>query len=362
MLLKTYDISLDLKQELKNIQNKKEQYTIPVFIPHKGCNNECVFCNQKKISGHENPVSFDEVDDIINSHLKFFDNAKKDIEIAFFGGSFTGIDIESQIGYLKVANKYIKLGYVKGIRISTRPDYINKAILNVLKKYNVSTIELGVQSMDEKILALSKRGHLKKHVIRASKMIHLWGFELGMQIMIGLPGSTLLSETNTIKEVLAKKPSCLRIYPVYVLGGSELYTMYKQGEYIPLTLDLAINRTVEVLKICSKTDVKIIRIGLQSTDEITSKNADIAGPICDNFAEYVLAKIVLETIESTFLAKEKATKKAQKIKNDKPKYESVYLNLYVPSKYISIVVGPKKINKKYMYDKYNVILNVKGIN
>ena len=215
------EINLDLKHELKNFSNKKEQYTIPIFIPHKGCPNNCVFCNQNKISGQLTDVTAQDVEDKIEEYLKYYSNSKKKIEVAFFGGSFTGIPIDKQIEYLQVANSYVKKGLVGAIRISTRPDYINRNILDTMKKYNVKTIELGVQSMDNEILTLSKRGHTALDVVNASKLIRDYDIELGHQIMIGLPGSILKSEVYTIKECIKLKPQQLRIYPVYVIADSE---------------------------------------------------------------------------------------------------------------------------------------------
>lgn len=156
------DIKLDLNTELKNFINKENQYTIPIFIPHKGCPNNCVFCNQKKISGQIEDVTVDDVDKKIQEYLGYYTDTSKKIEIAFFGGSFTGIDVEMQVKYLETANKYILKNKVDSIRISTRPDYINQEILNILKKYNVKTIELGVQSMDDHVLEVAQRGQKKQ--------------------------------------------------------------------------------------------------------------------------------------------------------------------------------------------------------
>ena len=350
--LKEYNLKLDLNHILKNILNKDDQYTIPIFIPHLGCNNECVFCNQRKITGLDSSVTTDDVENIINKHLEYFKDKAKDkkIEVAFFGGSFTGIPIQKQEEYLKVANRYLKEKVVDSIRISTRPDYITPKILSMLRRYNVGTIELGVQSMDDEVLKASKRGHTSLDVIRASRLIHTFGMNLGIQIMVGLPKSTLEKEINTIKKVLKLKPKVLRIYPVYVLKESKLYDMYLQKKYIPLNLEDAVDRVYNVLNECRKTDVKVIRIGLQTTSEITASNTEIVGPICDNFAEYALAKIVLEQIEKYI-----CDNKLNKVKEYR-----VILNVTVPSKYISVVVGPKKINKIYLKEKYNVVLKVKG--
>lgn len=343
------NIKLDILSLLKNILNKEEQYTIPIFIPHKGCPNECVFCNQRKISGLQKNVSLEEVDSIISKHLSFFNNNKK-IQIAFFGGSFTGIDVNLQIQYLEIANKYIKEGRVDSIRISTRPDYISLNILKMLKKYNVKNIELGVQSMDNDVLNISKRGHNDVSVIRASLLIKYFGFELGHQIMVGLPGSNINRELITINRLLKLKPNELRIYPVYVINPSELYDMYKRNLYIPLTLSEAVERTSLIIKECKKTDVRIIRIGLQSTDEITSNNLDLVGPVCDNFAEYVMAKIICEEIEKDISGK-------------LDKNMANIINIFTDLKYASIVVGPKKINKIYLIDKYknyDIKIKLKG--
>ena len=339
------EINLDLKHELKNFSNKKEQYTIPIFIPHKGCPNNCVFCNQKKISGQLTDVTAQDVEDKIEEYLKYYSNSKKKIEVAFFGGSFTGIPIDKQIEYLQVANSYVKKGLVGAIRISTRPDYINRNILDTMKKYNVKTIELGVQSMDNEILTLSKRGHTALDVVNASKLIHEYGIVLGHQIMIGLPGSTRESEVYTIKECLKLQPQQLRIYPVYVIPDSELYSMYQNSEYKPLSINEAVMRCKAVIYECQKTDISIIRLGLQSTDEITAKNNDLRGPVSDNLAEYVMSALVRDKIE-------------REIKNRQIDDSKLIIN--VPKKYVSICVGPKKINKIYFENKYNIKFIVKG--
>lgn len=337
-------IKLDLSNILKNFINKENQYTIPIFIPHKGCPNNCIFCNQKRISGQLKNVSIEEIDNIINEYLGYYDVHDKRIEIAFFGGSFTGIDITLQRQYLEVAKKYVDSRKVDSIRLSTRPDYIDEDILTMLKEYNVGTIELGVQSMDEKVLNYAKRGHTASDVIFASKLIKKNGIRLGHQIMIGLPNSTLETELYTIRECLKLGPTQLRIYPVYVIEDSELYDMYNIKEYIPLSIEDAVKRCVAVIGECQKTDVSIIRLGLQSTSEITSSNSNLFGPVCDNFAEYVMAKIIRDEIEN-------------KVNNFNDNIE-----VYVPSKYVSVTIGPKRINKIFFENKYNIRYIVKGEN
>ena len=341
MEVKYLEIRLDLKAQLKNFINKDNQYTIPVFIPHKGCPHACVFCNQRRISGTIKDTTVEDVDNIIKEYLEYYLNTDKKIEVAFFGGSFTGIDMKLQEDYLRVAYKYILDGKIDSIRLSTRPDYINDEILTLLTKYGVKTIELGVQSMDDNVLATAKRGHTREDVINASKLIKKYGVRLGHQIMIGLPNSTIDTEVYTIKECLKLGPEQLRIYPVYVIEDSELYDMYEHKEYVPLTITDAVSRCVEVIHECQKSDVQIIRLGLQSTNEITAKNTNIFGPVSDNFAEYVMAALIRERIEK------------EEINNED-------LVVYVPKRYVSAAIGPKKINKIYFEQKYGIKYIVKG--
>ncbi len=340
------ELNLDLSKELINFENKEKQYTIPIFIPHKGCPNSCVFCNQKKISGQIKDVTVEDVDNIIKEYLNYYNKTDKKIEVAFFGGSFTGIELSLQEAYLKVAYKYILSGDIDSIRLSTRPDYINDEILELLSKYKVGTIELGVQSMDKDVLEKSKRGHSAEDVINASKLINKYNIKLGHQIMIGLPESDMQKEIYTIKECLKLKPKQLRIYPVYVIEESELYNMYKQSIYKPLSISKAVKRCISVIHECQKEDVSIIRLGLQSTDEITVSNSKIAGPVSDNLAEYVIAGIIREKIE-------KQLDKKLNIKDNE-------LIVHVLPKYISTTIGPKKINKIYFETKYNIKFKVKG--
>ncbi len=199
----------------------KQHYIIPIFVPHLGCQNDCIFCNQKSISGEQREVSAKEVKEQIEFYLKSFKNKENAIvEVAFFGGSFTGIPQIKQEELLQTVQEYIKNGQVDSIRVSTRPDYINKEILKLLKRYKVHTIELGVQSSNDYILKRSKRGHTFEDVKKASKLIRKNGFCLGHQMMVGLPESTRLDELNTAKDLAKLKPKIVRIYPVLVIKNT----------------------------------------------------------------------------------------------------------------------------------------------
>ena len=247
----------------------KKQYIIPIFVPHLGCPNDCIFCNQKSISGQKKNMTKEEAKKIIDEHLKSIENEDAQIEIAFFGGSFTAIEPEKQEELLQVAYEYIKNGKVDSIRISTRPDCIDKSILKRLKKYKVKTIELGVQSANDYILKTSNRGHTFEDVKRASKMIRWNGFKLGHQMMVGLPESTKIDEINTAKALIKLKPKMVRIYPVLVVKNTKLEEEYKKENYEPLPLVQAVEICKELVRMFADKNIDVIRIGLQNTDEIT---------------------------------------------------------------------------------------------
>ena len=268
---------------------------IPVFIPHIGCPNDCVFCNQKHITGNLSEVSEEEIEKIIEEHLLTVpeDSYK---EIAFFGGSFTGISEELQERYLKFAYRYIEEGKVQGIRLSTRPDYINKQILDRLKKYGVTSIELGVQSFDEEVLRLSNRGHTAEDVKNAVAEIRRYNFSLGLQMMTGLPGDTDEKSIETAKKIIAMKPDFVRIYPTLVIKDTELFNMYKRGEYVPQGLDEAVGLSAKLLRMFEEKKIKVIRVALMTTDEISPGGKLEAGPFHSSFRELCESRIYLEKI------------------------------------------------------------------
>lgn len=344
---KIYNIRINATKQLGLDIPKENKKTIPIFIPHVGCKNECVFCNQKKISGQQKIVSAEDVRNQINDSISKYKKDGKNIEVAFFGGSFTGIEKNRQIEYLEVVKEFIDRKQISSIRISTRPDYINQDILNILKKYNVRIIELGVQSMDDEVLILSKRGHTAEDVKCASKLIKQNGFVLGHQLMCGLPGSTYERERYTTIESLRLKPDIIRIYPVYVLEDSELYNMHKNNKYKALKLEESINRAMMMYKECIKKRVNVIRVGLQTTEEISEKNIKIIGPVCDNYRERILSNIMLDIIE-----KRMDRKHINKlIDYNKEKGIITILRFIVPASQVNYVVGNNKCNKKYLEEK-----------
>ena len=326
----------------------KKEYIIPIFVPHLGCPYACVFCNQTKITGKQKQVTAKEVEETIEKYLKNFKDEENKVEVAFFGGSFTGIEEEKQNELLEAAYKYVQDGKVDSIRISTRPDYIDRKILKRLKKYKVKTIELGVQSTNNYILARAKRNHTFQDVKKASKLIRRHGFTLGHQMMIGLPDSTALDEINTAKDLIKLKPKIVRIYPVLVIKQTELEQEYNNGEYEPLTVTQAVQRSKEVADLFNKNKITVIRIGLQNTDEITdpkNKNSEVvAGPYHPAFRQLVEGSLWYDAIVS-------------KIKTFNTKVKEVEIR--ANSDDINNIIGHKKENIVKLKDMYEVDVVVK---
>ena len=236
-------------------------------------------------------ITKEEIQKTIEMYLSNFKDKEAKIEIAFFGGSFTGIDEQKQEEFLQVAYEYIKQGKIHSIRVSTRPDYISKPILKRLKKYKVETIELGVQSTNDYILKRCNRGHSFQDVKKASKLIRWYGFKLGHQMMVGLPESTRLDEVNTAKELIKLKPKMVRIYPVLVIKNTKLEKEFLDEKYTPLTVVQAVETCKELVSMFNRKKVEVIRVGLQNTDEITDPNIEgsevVAGPYHPAFRQLV---------------------------------------------------------------------------
>lgn len=273
-----------------------KHYIIPIFVPHFGCPHDCVFCNQKKITGLSTDITSVEVGNIIEEHLKSF---KKDsfIEVAFYGGSFTAIDIDIQSQLLEVPYSYKLGGKIDEIRISTRPDAIDIKILNNLKKFGVDTIELGCQSLVDEVLILSDRGHTSEDIYKASKLIRQQGFNLGLQMMLGLPGDTPERALYTAGEFIAINPDCVRIYPTLVIKETYLEKLYINHEYIPLKLDESVDLTTIILMMFYLENINVIRVGLQPTENIQLGRDVIAGPFHPAYRQLVEANIYKLIIE-----------------------------------------------------------------
>lgn len=274
----------------------KNYYIIPVFISHQGCPHQCVFCNQDRIAGKYEEVFASDVRKIIDEYLETINSKGATIEVSFFGGTFTAIDVNKQKELLEVAREYKQKGLIHKIRLSTRPDAILPYILGYLKEYKVDIIELGVQSLDDEVLRKAGRGHSVNDVVVASKLIKEAGFTLGHQIMPGLPGDSFDIDIETTKKSIEMKPDICRIYPSLVIKDTPMEDMYNRGNYVPYSLDEAVYISGEMLKLYNDAKIKVIRIGLQPTDTITTGKDIVDGPFHPAFRELVEGHLICETL------------------------------------------------------------------
>ncbi len=310
---------------------------IPIFIPELACPHKCVFCDQQKISGTQNVPQPKEISKIISEYLQTMP-PNRHINIAFFGGSFTGIDYNLQESYLQEAYKFIETKQVAGIRISTRPDYIDNKILDLLKKYGVRTIELGAQSTNDKILQKSGRGHTYKDIENASKLVLEYGFKLGLQMMLGLPGDSEKISLQTAKDIVKLGADNTRIYPTLIIKGTNLEKMYLSGKYKPLELVEAVQTAKKVYRIFEKNNIKIIRTGLHPSEELTKEKSLVAGPYHVSFKELVLTEIWNDIL-------------SEKIRNINTENIIIVTN----KAQLNYAVGYKGKNKKKLLKKYKKV-------
>ena len=322
------------------MSSAKKHINIPVFIPHLGCPNECVFCNQRSISGK---MTFDP-DSVIYEIETALSTVREgtEAEIAFFGGSFTGIDRELMIYLLHIAQKYVDDSRVSSIRLSTRPDYINDEILQILKGFSVKTVELGIQSMDDNVLAECKRGHIALQSRKACKAVKEAGFELIGQMMVGLPGATVESEKATALEICKMGADGARVYPTVVFYETELCEMSKRGEYTPLVLNDAVYRTKEVLKVFDENRVPCIRVGLCASENLSSEESVFGGANHSAIGELAIGEIFFEKIDEAL--------DELKSRAELPKKPTIY----VPKGCISKAVGQKRKNIERLCRKYSI--------
>jgi histone acetyltransferase (RNA polymerase elongator complex component) len=274
-----------------------KHFTIPIFIPQLACPFQCVFCNQEKITSRGHIPDEAEVKQTIEEHLSTFPKGEKEIEIGFFGGNFTGMPVDEIEKYLRITKPYRDKNIIQGIRLSTRPDYINEEVLELLKKFGVTTIELGAQSMDEEVLICSARGHTAEDTEVASRMINNFGFRLGLQMMIGLPGDDLESDIYTAKKIIELGAVETRIYPALVVKGTKLEEWYQDGEYIPLSLDDAVDQLKTIIPLFEKAGVEITRVGLLSSRGFLEQDF-VAGPFHTSIRELAMTEVWWERLKN----------------------------------------------------------------
>lgn len=268
---------------------------IPVFIPHQGCPHRCIFCDQRRISGRDScePITPRAVRAIIRLWLSRSrtDGGRK-VQVAFYGGSFTGLPRQRQQELLAAAAPFLERGEVHSLRLSTRPDYIDSGIVAFLRDSGVSVVELGVQSLDDRVLAAGNRGHSAQQSREAIRLLRRGGMQVGAQLMTGLPAETTRSLIKTVREMAGLRPDFVRIYPVLVLRGSGLARLYEQGEYRPLSLGAAVIRAAWMKKYFAAYSIPVVRMGLQPGPEL--EKALLAGPYHPAFGELVNGRLMLQ--------------------------------------------------------------------
>lgn len=315
-----------------------KHFTIPIFIPELACPFQCVFCDQRKISGSVEPPDLEDVDEIIQKYLSTLPTEKAEIEIGFFGGNFTGIPESEQRAFLDIAQKYVDSERVHSIRLSTRPDYISENILSLLNEYSVKTIELGAQSMDEGVLIKSGRGHTVQDIVDGSKLIREAGFNLGLQVMLGLPGDTQEKCIETAEQIVALQPQDIRIYPTLVIKGTELAELFKTGKYEPLSMQTAVLWAKDIYRIFEQANLNIIRVGLHPSEELTDSKSLLAGPYHQSFRELVL----------TDLWKDRFFEKLEFSK-------SKSLLIYVAAPELNHAIGYNSSNKRLLEERFEAV-------
>lgn len=240
---------------------------ISIFIPHIGCPHKCSFCDQRIISGSKNIPHGDDVRRICEQAMQEIKD-RSSTQIAFFGGSFTAVPRDYMLELLTAAREFVGEGKFSGIRISTRPDFIDREILSILKSYGVTSIELGAQSLSDKVLAANERGHSAEDVFKASELIREGGFELGLQIIPGLYKSTIEDEQQTIEGVLKIEPDTIRIYPIVVIEGTKLADYYKNGEYELMPFEDMVSLCADMMMQFESNSIRVIKCGLHASDGV----------------------------------------------------------------------------------------------
>ncbi len=307
---------------------------IPVFVPHLGCPNDCVFCNQRRISGSVTPATPQDVVEAIE-RAKTLTGPETRRQLAFYGGSFTAIPVSEQEALLDAAGPYLESGDIVSLRLSTRPDAIDAATLKRLKAYGVETIELGAQSMSERVLALSGRGHTAQDVEDASAQVKAAGFKLILQMMTGLPGADDESDVESARRIAALKPDGVRVYPTVIVRDTALFDIWKAGRYKEHTVENAVRVCAKILPIFEEAHIPVIRLGLNPTEDLSGGDA-VGGAYHPALGELVKSRIMREKAEAL-------------LEGVLPGSEAV---LRVNPRLMSQLVGQHGANRAYLTERF----------
>ena len=277
----------------------KRPLIVPIFIPHQGCPHRCVFCEQERITAQTgDPHNQGTIRQILDKAIASSGfHAYREREVAFYGGTFTMLPYRRMEELLGAAASYLQQGFFKSIRVSTRPDAIDNHRLRMLKSKGVRVVELGVQSMNDDVLAHSRRGHSAQDTVSAVQTLKNHGFKVGIQLMPGLPGDSASTFMNTIEETIRLQPDTVRLYPTIVIQGTQLARRYQQGKYQPLTLRQAVRLCEESCILLEANNIPVIRVGLMSSPSLLAKGQIVAGPWHPAFGFLVRSRIHQRKIE-----------------------------------------------------------------
>ena len=317
-----------------------KHYNIPIFLPELACPYRCVYCNQFIITGNDDIVKPEDVKNVIDSHLASFKEENRFVEVAFFGGNFTGLPVKMQNDYLEVVQPYLDKNIVHGIRCSTRPDYISLQRVKEIKHLGMRNIELGAQSTNDEVLKHCKRGHTYNDIVEASQIILSEGITLGLQMMIGLPYDSEEKDFQTAKDIVNLGAKETRIYPCIVVKDTELEALYRNGDYKALSINEAVSRSSKLYSYFIENQVKVLRIGLHQSDEL-DKEGYVAGPYHKNFAEMVFSHIWKEKFENLKISESENLKK------------DIIIN--VPASQINHAIGWNGENKRMLLDRFDKV-------
>ena len=309
---------------------------IPVFVPHLGCPNDCVFCNQRRISGSVAPATAEDVVSAIENALRLTPPGTRR-QLAFYGGSFTAIPVAEQESLLGAAAPYLERGDIASLRLSTRPDAIDGAVLRRLRSYGVETIELGAQSMSERVLALSGRGHTAADVEDAARAVKGAGFRLILQMMIGLPGADDESDVESARRIAALGPDGVRVYPTVIVRDTALCDLWRAGRYKEHTVEDAVRVCARILPVFEQAGIPVIRLGLNPTEDLSGGDA-VGGAYHPALGELVKSRIMRD--------------KAEKILSGAKRGEQAVLR--VNPRLMSQLVGQHGANRAYLVERFGL--------
>lgn len=300
MNLSNYEfINCNHLEKIALLKKKNTPFVIPIFLPNAGCPHQCAFCNQTSITGvRPDTISPETLRFLINEFLQYKEKDRRYVQVAFYGGNFLGLEEDYMRLLLDETTKFVKNKKVDSIRFSTRPDTIGVEPLEIIKDYPVSTIEIGVQSMDNQVLAMAKRGHTALDTEKAAAMLKERNYEVGMQMMVALPGDDETKSLNTAQKIASLFPDFVRIYPTVVLSSSRLAVWYKKGEYTPWSLSRCVPLVKNLYLFFKSKKIPVIRMGLQASEDLSKDTTILAGPYHPAFGHMVHSKIFLDMATS----------------------------------------------------------------